>query len=338
MKVDVRTQPDPYTVHIERGILRRAGEILPLNRRVLVVTDSGVPKEYAETVCAQCAAPTAVTLPSGEETKSFSSLQTLCRVMLEKGFTRTDAVVAVGGGVIGDLAGFAASVYMRGIDFFNFPTTLLSQVDSSIGGKTAVNFEGVKNVIGTFYQPFAVLIDPLTLDTLPKRQIASGMAEVIKMAATFDADLFEALENGNLSIEEIIARALQIKARVVEADTREAGLRRVLNFGHTVGHGIESAEGLGGLTHGECVALGMLVMSGGEMHEQIRRVLKKWGLPTEIHADISKVLEALSHDKKASGDRISVITCDAPGSYSIETLPMETFKARVTAVLKGDAK
>lgn len=338
MKVDVRTQPDPYTVHIERGILRRAGEILPLNRRVLVVTDSGVPKEYAETVCAQCAAPTAVTLPSGEETKSFSSLQTLCRVMLEKGFTRTDAVVAVGGGVIGDLAGFAASVYMRGIDFFNFPTTLLSQVDSSIGGKTAVNFEGVKNVIGTFYQPSAVLIDPLTLDTLPKRQIASGMAEVIKMAATFDADLFEALENGNLSIEEIIARALQIKARVVEADTREAGLRRVLNFGHTVGHGIESAEGLGGLTHGECVALGMLVMSGGEMREQIRRVLKKWGLPTEIHADISKVLEALSHDKKASGDRISVITCDAPGSYSIETLPMETFKTRVTAVLKGDAK
>lgn len=338
MKVDVRTQPNPYTVHIERGILRRAGEILPLNRRVLVVTDSGVPKEYAETVCAQCAAPTAVTLPSGEETKSFSSLQTLCRVMLEKGFTRTDAVVAVGGGVIGDLAGFAASVYMRGIDFFNFPTTLLSQVDSSIGGKTAVNFEGVKNVIGTFYQPSAVLIDPLTLDTLPKRQIASGMAEVIKMAATFDADLFEALENGNLSIEEIIARALQIKARVVEADTREAGLRRVLNFGHTVGHGIESAEGLGGLTHGECVALGMLVMSGGEMREQIRRVLKKWGLPTEIHADISKVLEALSHDKKASGDRISVITCDAPGSYSIETLPMETFKTRVTAVLKGDAK
>ena len=338
MKVDVRTQPDPYTVHIERGILRRAGEILPLNRRVLVVTDSGVPKEYAETVCAQCAAPTAVTLPSGEETKSFSSLQTLCRVMLEKGFTRTDAVVAVGGGVIGDLAGFAASVYMRGIDFFNFPTTLLSQVDSSIGGKTAVNFEGVKNVIGTFYQPSAVLIDPLTLDTLPKRQIASGMAEVIKMAATFDADLFESLENGNLPIEEIIARALQIKARVVEADTREAGLRRVLNFGHTVGHGIESAEGLGGLTHGECVALGMLVMSGGEMRERIRRVLKKWGLPTEIHADISKVLEALSHDKKASGDRISVITCGAPGSYSIETLPMETFKARVTAVLKGDEK
>ena len=338
MKVDVRTQPDPYTVHIERGILRRAGEILPLNRRVLVVTDSGVPKEYAETVCAQCAAPTAVILPSGEETKSFSSLQTLCRVMLEKGFTRTDAVVAVGGGVIGDLAGFAASVYMRGIDFFNFPTTLLSQVDSSIGGKTAVNFEGVKNVIGTFYQPSAVLIDPLTLDTLPKRQIASGMAEVIKMAATFDADLFEALENGNLPIEEIIARALQIKARVVEADTREAGLRRVLNFGHTVGHGIESAEGLGGLTHGECVALGMLVMSGGEMRERIRRVLKKWGLPTEIHADVSKVLEALSHDKKASGDRISVITCGAPGSYSIETLPMETFKARVTAVLKGDAK
>lgn len=338
MKVDVRTQPDPYTVHIERGILRRAGEILPLNRRVLVVTDSGVPKEYAETVCAQCAAPTAVILPSGEETKSFSSLQTLCRVMLEKGFTRTDAVIAVGGGVIGDLAGFAASVYMRGIDFFNFPTTLLSQVDSSIGGKTAVNFEGVKNVIGTFYQPSAVLIDPLTLDTLPKRQIASGMAEVIKMAATFDADLFESLENGNLPIEEIIARALQIKARVVEADTREAGLRRVLNFGHTVGHGIESAEGLGGLTHGECVALGMLVMSGGEMRERIRRVLKKWGLPTEIHADVSKVLEALSHDKKASGDRISVITCGAPGSYSIETLPMETFKARVTAVLKGDAK
>ncbi|HAB00704.1 MAG TPA: hypothetical protein DCE08_04350 [Ruminococcaceae bacterium] len=136
----------------------------------------------------------------------------------------------------------------------------------------------------------------------------------------------------------MIVSALNIKKKYVENDEKESGERAVLNFGHTVGHGIESAEGLGGLTHGECVALGMLVMSGGEMRERIRRVLKKWGLPTEIHADISKVLEALSHDKKASGDRISVITCDAPGSYSIETLPMETFKTRVTAVLKGDAK
>ncbi|MBR4868020.1 MAG: 3-dehydroquinate synthase, partial [Clostridia bacterium] len=180
-----------YDIVIRRGVLHQASEFLQLDRKVLIVTDDGVPAEYAQTVAAQCADPLVVTLPQGESTKCMASFEQLCRAMLEHGFTRTDCVVAVGGGVMGDLAGFAAASFMRGIDFYNIPTTLLSQVDSSIGGKVAIDLDGVKNCIGAFYQPKKVLIDPNTLLTLDPRHIAAGLAEAVKMAATFDKDLFE---------------------------------------------------------------------------------------------------------------------------------------------------
>ena len=180
-----------YDIIIERGALSRIGEILPLNRRVLIVTDAGVPAEYSDAVASACTSSIKVTLEPGEGSKSFECLQMLLEKMLTGGFTRTDAVVAVGGGVCGDLAGFAAACFMRGIDFYNVPTTLLSQVDSSIGGKTAVNLAGYKNCVGAFYQPKRVVIDPCVLKTLPPRHLACGLAEAIKMAATCDKELFE---------------------------------------------------------------------------------------------------------------------------------------------------
>lgn len=320
MKIPVNLPLGNYDVTVERGVLKKAGEILNLDRRVLIVTDSGVPKEYSEAIAAQCKAPFIKTVPMGEESKSLSVFGELCEAMLEHGFDRSDCVVAVGGGVVGDLAGFAAASYMRGIDFYNVPTTVLSQVDSSVGGKTAVNFGKIKNVIGAFYQPKAVLIDPDTLETLSQRHFSNGLAEAVKMSLTFDGKLFELFEKADAheNIEEIIIRSVKSKAAVVEQDEKEAGLRKVLNFGHTMGHAIESAEEMGKLYHGECVSLGMLPMCSEKARERLEAVLKKLGLPTEYHGDMEKLVFAASHDKKFSGEKVTVITVPEIGAFETE--------------------
>ena len=335
MEIRVELGSRSYPIQIERGCLNKAGSLMNLRRRVLIVTDDGVPPAYAEAVAAQCLRPVTVTVPQGEQSKSFAELEHLCRVMLQNDFTRADCVVAVGGGVAGDLAGFAAASFMRGIDFYNVPTTVLSQVDSSIGGKTAINLEGIKNIVGAFYQPKAVLIDPDTLATLPPRQIANGLAEALKMAVTFDAGLFSVFERGEAlaRIDEIIARSLQIKADVVRQDEKEAGLRKVLNFGHTVGHGIESAAGLHGLFHGECVALGMLPMCGESLRPRVKGALEKLNLPTRSPVGPDAILTALSHDKKTAGDQITVVFSDAPGTFEMRTMPLADFKRQMISAL-----
>lgn len=320
-----------YDIILLRGALRKASAYFKLERKVLIVTDDGVPTEYADTIAAQCKHPIKVTVKAGEESKSFATFEKLCHTMLEKGFTRTDAVIAVGGGVVGDLAGFAAASFMRGIDFYNIPTTLLSQVDSSIGGKTAINLGGVKNIIGAFHQPKKVLVDPDVLQTLPARQLASGLAEAIKMAATFDKELFSLIENEDIStnLDTIIERSLRIKKYVVEHDEKEAGLRRVLNFGHTVGHGIESYEGLHELYHGECVALGMLPMCKGEAKARLLSVLKKASLPTTLSIDAEKVFEAITHDKKLDGDTVNYIYMPEIGTYEMRKASLSEFRSLV---------
>ena len=322
---------ESYDVVIERGVLSRAGDLLDLRRKVLIVTDEGVPAQYAARVAEACAAPVTVTVPQGEGSKSLATLERLLAAMPEENFTRSDAVVAVGGGVVGDLAGFAASCYMRGIDFYNIPTTLLSQVDSSIGGKTAVNLNGVKNCVGAFYQPKKVLIDPAVLSTLPPRQLSNGMAEAIKMILTFDAPLFERLEREDPAdlLDELIEASLRIKAYVVERDVKEALLRRVLNFGHTLGHGIESSMELQGLYHGECVALGMLPMCDPDLRPRLRAVLQKAGLPVDVPVDLDRALEAVAHDKKLTGAEIHYIWVPAVGQFEVRSASLEDFKAMI---------
>lgn len=309
-----------YDITIERGILKKAGKILNLNRRVLIVTDSGVPARYSEIIASQCKTPHIEILHSGEESKSISVFEQLCGSLFEHDFDRGDCVVAVGGGMVGDIAGFAAACYMRGIDFYNIPTTVLSQVDSSVGGKTAVNFGGTKNIIGAFYQPKAVLIDPDTLQTLSERHFSNGLAESVKMALTFDEELFRLFEeeDSHEHIETVIRRSIEIKASVIEQDEKEKGLRKVLNFGHTTGHAIESTEELGGLYHGECVALGMIPMCSPKVKERLIPVLKKLNLPTEYCGDAKKLISAASHDKKFSGEKVTVITVPEIGSFKAE--------------------
>ena len=333
MVQNVLTRDGTYPVYVEEGVLGRVGEKINLKRRCFVVTDDGVPREYAEILLAQCEKPTLFTVPSGEGSKSLAAFEKGLSRMLTEGFTRSDCVIALGGGVVGDLAGFIASAFMRGVEFYNVPTTLLSQVDSSIGGKVAINFGGLKNIVGAFYPPRAVFCDPETLKTLPPRQIAAGLAESVKMAATFDEELFSFLEENppmeNLAY--IIEKSLAIKGRVVEEDEREAGLRKVLNFGHTLAHAIESESQKGSdpLLHGECVALGMLPMSSASVRERLLKIFKKLGLPTEYSFDLSLALDAIRRDKKAAGDEISVIRVEKIGSFQIEKLPYSVFAEEV---------
>lgn len=317
-----------YDIVIERGALHSASNYLKLDRKVLIVTDTGVPAQYAETIAAQCGFFVIETVETGEGSKSFSCLERLCKTLMENHFTRTDCVVAVGGGVVGDLAGFAAASYMRGIDFYNCPTTVLSQVDSSIGGKVAINLGNVKNIVGAFYQPKAVLIDPNVLSTLPARQIANGLAEAVKMALTSDKELFEIFESGKAleKIDTVIERSLRIKKAVVEEDEKETGLRRILNFGHTLGHGVEAQKAQNGLYHGECVALGMIPMCAPNVRGRLLSVLQSLDLPTKVEDDIEAVLDAASHDKKCAGDTISVIYVPAVGTFEIRNMPIEDWK------------
>lgn len=335
MIIPVSCKTGSYDIVLEQGALLRVGELLKLDRRVLIVTDDGVPAQYAKSVAEHCKYPVIVTLPQGEATKCFDSYKLLLSKMVGEGFTRTDCVVCVGGGVIGDLAGFVASSFMRGVDFYNIPTTLLSQVDSSIGGKVAIDFEGYKNIVGAFYQPKRVIIDSSVLSTLPKRQIANGLAEAVKMSLTSDEKLFELFETADIdkNIDKIIEASLRIKKSVVEEDEKESGLRKILNFGHTVAHGIESDSQMKEWYHGECVAVGMLPMCSSDVRKRLIKVLKKIGLPTKIECSANRVIEAMSHDKKMSGDLITIVTVEKVGQYKMEEIPFLGLANKMKEVL-----
>ena len=329
MIIPVNLGEQSYDIVLQRGALKKLSPHLSLNRKALIVTDSGVPYEYAKAVAEQCAEGYIEVIKEGEGSKCFDTYKHLLSVLLEKSFTRTDCVIAVGGGVVGDLSGFVAASYMRGIDFYNIPTTFLSQVDSSIGGKVAIDFCGVKNIIGAFYQPKCVVIDSDVLSTLDKRQLSAGIAESIKMAATFDKELFNLLLNTKdfyKDVDTIIEKSLKIKRDVVEKDPKEKNLRKVLNFGHTIGHAIESAGEMNMLLHGECVGLGMLPMSSPHVAESIKSALEKYNLPTEFNVSNETLISYILHDKKMAGNQITVIFCNEIGTFEMKKIGADEIK------------
>ncbi len=334
MILSVDLGPRSYEAVIERGCLHRASSLLNLDRKVLVVTDSGVPEDYAKTLLGQCKEGYLFTFPQGEESKNLEVWTAILSLLTEKSFTRTDCVVAVGGGVSGDMAGFAAAVYLRGIDFYNIPTTLLAQIDSSVGGKVAVDFRGYKNIVGTFHQPKKVLVDPDVLATLDPRQVSAGMAEAVKMAVIGDEELFEIFEQGKAyeSLEQVIYRSLAAKAKVVQADEREGGLRKILNFGHTLGHAVETVSGYT-LLHGECVALGMIPMASPAVRARLLPVLQSLNLPVSYEGDGEKIISAMAHDKKCSGGTITGVYCEKIGTCALKTLDFAEFSAQIREVL-----
>ena len=331
MKLTMQLKQRSYDIILKAGCLKNLHQFTnTANRKVFVLTDSGVPAQYAQTVADQCPDARVYTIPQGEGSKSLKVYGEVLQAMLDFGMTRADLLVSVGGGVVGDLGGFCAASYMRGIDFVNCPTTVLSQVDSSIGGKTAIDLGETKNIVGAFWQPKVVLVDFDTLTTLPERQVANGLAEALKTGLIGDPKLFSLFEGEDprQNLEEIIYRSLKFKKKIVEQDEREGGMRKCLNFGHTIGHGIEAVKGIRGrrttgLYHGECVALGMLPMiEDNALTKRVRAIYRTLGLPVRTGVSKEKVLHYMLHDKKAGNGTITVIKCPGLGCWRAETLPL----------------
>lgn len=320
--LDVNIPGREYKIYIDKGLIGCSAELLAdfvCGKKAAVITDTNVEPLYYSGLEKQLvkagAKPFKVVIEAGENSKSLSVFERVCNEILENDFSRSDCVVALGGGVVGDLSGFVASALLRGVTFIQIPTTLLSQVDSSVGGKTAVNLAAGKNLVGTFYQPSIVLIDMDTLDTLPPRETACGMAEIIKYAAIRDAKMGEELLSGGYDIADIIARCCAIKAEIVMKDECDKGERMLLNFGHTIGHAIENYYGYGTYSHGAAVAMGMCIMT--EYAEKmgytekgtldtIKKLNEKFGLPT-VCEHRKSLTTAAAHDKKRVGNDINIV-------------------------------
>lgn len=327
MKINVACSRN-YDIYLEKGLLNQVHNYIDGTHKVFLISDDHVPKVYQETLKNQFAESYLYIVKQGESSKSFETFEACLKEMLKLNFSRKDMVIALGGGVVGDLAGFVAASYMRGIDFVNIPTTTLSQIDSGIGGKVAINVDGIKNCVGAFYQPKLVLIDPLVLETLPERHFYNGLVEAVKAGLIRDESLFELFEQEHLDIEQIIYKSLLVKKDVVEHDEREQGLRKILNFGHTIGHAYESYYHLGGYLHGECVALGMMaVLKNEEIRKRLAGILERFHIDSTCDAKEEDVFQYLTKDKKADHDHITLVTVEEIGHAELKEVPIADLKA-----------
>ena len=341
-----------YEILIEKGLLDKVGKrcrvVLMRATRIALVTDSNVGPLYAQRVVESLEAARfqvkVFTIPAGERSKNPEQLAWLWEELMNFGLTRTDAIVALGGGVVGDLAGFAAATILRGVDYVQIPTTLLAQVDSSVGGKVAVDLKAGKNLAGAFWQPRAVLMDPEVLNTLPDRVFSDGMAEVIKYGCILDGDFFSMLEQcpSRAQVMEVIEQVLHIccalKAEVVLQDEHDLGLRMLLNFGHTLGHAYERAYHYETYTHGEAVAAGMCLAAelgvqmgrtGAEVPRCIAALVERFGLPTAIPCTPEDYRGAVGLDKKGQGAQIGVVLLSELGHAEVVRMPKEELLERV---------
>ncbi len=306
---------------------------LSFDTKVAVITNPTVAKYHLDTLLAHIDAEElhVVTIPDGEEYKTLETVENILNQLFEHQLDRKSLLIAFGGGVIGDMTGFTASLYQRGIDFIQVPTTLLSQVDASVGGKTGVNNKYGKNLIGAFYQPKAVYIDPEFLKTLPPREFAAGVAEIVKMAVMFDAEFFNFLGNADFHdeavLKEMIRRSVELKAWVVNQDEKEAGIRAVLNYGHTFGHVIENETGYSTYLHGEAVAIGMVMANElavelglfeREEADRVKNLLEEASLPTTYEIkDVETFYDHFFLDKKSAKGSIKFILPDGMGNHKI---------------------
>jgi len=335
----------PYDVLIGSDLLGDCGRLAGAaeGRKAAVITDDVVAGLYLGRVCASLeAAGCAVSrliLPNGEQTKTIANLGGILEFLAERQFTRGDLIIALGGGVIGDLAGFAASAYLRGTPFVQIPTTLLAQVDSSVGGKTAVNLAAGKNLAGAFYQPFAVICDTKTLSTLGADIYAQGMVEVIKYGAAFDKDLFESAAGGAHDIAEIVERCVRIKADIVGRDEFDRGERQLLNFGHTIGHAIERLSGFA-TPHGEAVGTGMVMIARAayklgfceqDISGDIAGALERYNLPTACDYPADELAKACLIDKKRFEDTITLVVPERLGRCVLKKIGVDYLQKVVEA-------
>ena len=346
-----------YDNHIAPGRLDDTGKlcqhVLPRATRLAVVTDDTVGGLYAhrllQSLWARGYTASVISLPAGEQTKSLHNLGVLYDSFMEMGLTRTDAVVALGGGVVGDLAGFAAATILRGVDFVQVPTTLLAQVDSSVGGKVAIDLPAGKNLAGAFWQPRLVVMDPEVLDTLDDKTFSDGMAEVIKYGCIRDAAFFRALEKTPSrravmeNIESVLYTCCDLKRAVVEKDERDTGERMVLNFGHTLGHAYEKAGHYETWTHGQAVAAGMclaarlgaaLGVTPAGVPERVEALVSAFGLPTRIPCTQADYAAAVGLDKKGTGEQITLVLLEDLGRAVLHRMS----KRELLGLLEGCAE
>ncbi|AXQ78889.1 3-dehydroquinate synthase [Streptococcus chenjunshii] len=350
MKLRVNLLNNPYDIVIDRHSLAETGQWarqLWQPQKVALITDNHVGALYAEKVklSLEDAGFEVVVFDflEGEASKNLTTVDKAYKFLVQHSLTRSDGIVALGGGVVGDLAGFVASTYMRGLHFLQIPTSLTAQVDSSIGGKTGVNTAFAKNMVGTFAQPDGVLIDPETLKTLGERELIEGMGEVIKYALIADPELWQDLSNMDGSVhsilehaEMIIYRSCNVKRETVVEDEFDNGRRLYLNFGHTIGHAVEATAGYGQIMHGEAVAIGMVQMARAAakkglmpdgLTEDIIAMCQKFGLPVAYEPwETDKLYDVLKHDKKARGKSIKTVIVPELGSAAINQMPLEEMK------------
>lgn len=335
-KIFVDLGESSYNITVAKGLWEKIGSeirVISTAEKVAIITDSNVEKLYGGHLSEQLAAEgfqvTCIAMPAGEINKNLDVLGKVYDSLASFGITRGDLIVTLGGGVPGDLGGFAAATFLRGIDFIQIPTTLLAQVDSSVGGKVAVDLPAGKNLVGSFYQPKAVFIDTSLLNTLPERYLHDGLAEVIKYGAFADVKLLTILEGIHSdeqlleNISEIIAICCKIKARIVKNDERDLGERMLLNFGHTIGHAVESCYGFAKYTHGEGVGIGMVRLTGQTekmgitemgVSKRLRALLAQYKLPTDVALSSEQIMEVITLDKKKNGSNITLVVLDKIGS------------------------
>lgn len=349
MRLNVNLPEHPYDIIIKKESLLEVGRWVAQlwqQQKVVLVTDDNVEPLYGREVASQLRSEGfevfTFTFPAGEASKNLSTVEKLWEFCAQHGLTRSDGVIALGGGVVGDLAAFAASTYMRGIHFLQIPTSLTAQVDSSIGGKTGINSNYAKNMIGTFAQPDGVLIDPEVLKTLEKRDFREGIGEIVKCGLIADKQLWARLneiQNADELLQEaayFIRAACEVKRKLVVEDEFDQGTRLYLNFGHTIGHAVEAYAGYGQVMHGEAVAIGMVQISKvaerkGLMPEgltaQIKAVLQKFQLPQTYEPwDEAALFEILSHDKKARGKMIKIVLVPEIGQAQIHEISLQEMK------------
>ena len=334
MEFTVNLKDAKSRVIIEKGCSDHLKDYHAFSGKVMVISDDNIPMSLKEKILSQFENAILVEVSEGEVSKSFDTYQMLMTKLLELGFSRKDTIVALGGGVIGDLSGFVASTYKRGCHFISIPTTTLSQIDSSIGGKVAINHNGIKNCIGNFYHPEVVFVDVNTLKTLSKRHFYNGLVEALKAGCIQDPVIFDLfkehvdeLDVESPYLEEIITRSLLMKKRVVEEDEKEQNIRKILNFGHTIGHAIESYYHLHDYYHGECVANGMIfIEENEEIKKDLISILNKMNIPFVKELDEDALIEFMKNDKKASGNKIDIVLVDTLGEAYLKKVSIDELR------------
>lgn len=342
MKKFVVSTKNPCNIIIGRDILKDSGQLIADEFkpcRVCLITDSTVNKIYAQVVFTSLMEAgfqtSKIVFPAGEHSKNLNTYSNIMEALAEEGITRSDLIIALGGGVVGDMVGFIASTYMRGISYIQIPTTFLAAIDSSVGGKTAINLLSGKNLAGSFWQPSMVLSDYKTFDSLPDEKLLDGVAEAVKNAAVAESSLVNHIINRNY--EYVIERCVSIKKSIVEADEFDRGMRQILNFGHTIGHGIEKLS-LYSISHGHAIAQGMIVealaayrhgLTTADISPKLLEILSLQGFSLGVPYSVDDIYQFALMDKKIDGDRITLIVPDSFGKCHLQKLPLSQLKSYI---------